>query len=176
MKTKKASDRKMSDMMKEMMEQLLRDPKGVPSAEASHVALFLANVAWNECVGLDGEREGYHNVWQAIEAGKPDLWDELESRDIDAMIDKLVEYKKTHFPDDRRRILTCGGTPKGTIQVEWLPPVAPGIDAKWETQLYGMVRTGAEKEAIRLLKKTRKMSQQEAVMKVMKIRMELGMF
>ena len=176
MKTKKTPDRKMSDMLKEMMEQLLRDPKAVVSAEASHVALFLANVAWNECVGLGGEREGYHNVWQAIEAEKPDLWDELKSRDIDAMIDELVEYKRAHFPDDRRRILTCGGTPKGTIRVEWLPPAAPGVDAKWETQLYGMVRTGAEKDAIRFLKKTRKMSQNEARMEVAKARMKLGMF
>ena len=172
----KTSDRKMSDIMKEMMEQLLRDPKAVPSSEASHVALFFANVAWNECVGLGAEREGCRHVWQAIEAEKPDLWDELKSRDIDAMIDELVAYKKTHFRKDRRRILICGGTPHGTIRVEWLPPAAPGVDAKWETQLYGMVRTGAEKDAIRFLKRTRRMSQQQAVMEVAKARVELGMF
>ena len=168
--------RKLSEIMKEMMERLLRDPAATPSSEAAHVALFFANVAWNECVGLGAEREAYRNVWQAIDAEKPDLWDELKSRDIDAMIDELVEYKKTHFPDDRRRILTCGGTPESTIRVEWLPPAAPGVDAKWETQLYGMVRTGAEKEAIRFLKKTRKMSQSEARMEVAKTRMKLGMF
>lgn len=37
-----------------------------------------------------------------IEANKPDLRDELKSRDIDAMIDELVEHKKAHFPADRR--------------------------------------------------------------------------
>jgi hypothetical protein len=173
---KKTSDRKMSEIMEEMMEQLLRDPKAVPSSEAAHVALFFANVAWNECVGLGAEREGYCNVWQAIEAEKPDLWDELKSRDIDAMIDELVEYKKTHYPDDQRRILTCGGTPHSTIRVEWLLPAAPEVDAKWEMQLYGMVRTRSEKDAIRFLKKTRKMSQNEARMEVTKIRMQLGMF
>lgn len=165
----------MSDIMKRMMEQLLRDPKAVPSSEASHVALFLANVAWNECIGLGAEREACCNVWQAIEAEKPDLWDELKSRDIDAMIDELVEYKKASYPDDRRRILTCGGTQHETIRVEWLPPAAPGVDAKWETQLFGMVKAGMEKEAVRFLKKTRKMTQQEAMMQVMKIRMQLGM-
>ena len=176
-KTKQKTDkpRKMSDIMKEMSERLLRDPQGSPSSEASHVALFLANVAWNECVGLGAEREACCNVWKAIEAEKPDLWDELKSRDIDAMIDELVEYKKAHYPDDRRRIMTCGGTPHGTIRVEWLPPVAPGVDAKWETQLYGMVRMGLEKEAIQFLKKTRKMSQHEALMEVTRIRMKLGM-
>jgi hypothetical protein len=166
---------KMSDIMKEMMEHLLRDPKAVPSSEASHVALFFANVAWNECVGLGAEREACCNVWQAIEAEKPDLWDELKSRDIDAMIDELVEYKKANYPDDRRRILTCGGTQHETIRVEWLPPAAPGVDAKWETQLFGMVKAGMEKKALRFLKKTRKMSQQEAMMQVAKIRMQLGM-
>jgi hypothetical protein len=38
-----------------------------------------------------------------------------------------------------------------------------------------MVRTGSEKDAIRFLKKTRKMSQQEAMKEVAKIRMQLGM-
>lgn len=167
--------RKMSDIMKEMMEQLLRDPQGTPSSEASHVALFLANIAWNECVGLDAEREACRNVWQAIEAEKPDLWDELKSRNIDAMIDELVEYKKTRFPDDRRRILTCGGTPQGTIRVEWLAPAAPGVDAKQEMQVCGMVRTGMDKEAVRLLKKSRNMSQQEAMLEVATIKAKLGM-
>jgi hypothetical protein len=167
--------RKMSDIMKEMMEQLLRDPKAVPSSEASHVALFFANVAWNECVGLGAEREGYRNVWQAIEDVKPDLWDELKSRDIDAMIDELVEYKKAHYPDDRRRILTCGGTPQSTIRVEWPPPAAPGVDVKWETQLYGMVRGGFEDEAVRFLKRTRRMSHNEAIREVARVRMQLGM-
>ena len=177
-KTKRKTDkpRKMSDIMKEMSERLLCDPQGNPSSEASHVALFLANVAWNECVGLGAEREACSNVWKDIEAEKPDLWDELKSRDIDAMIDELVEYKKAHFPDDQRRILTCGGTPEGTLRVEWLPPVAPGVDSHQEMQLYGMVRTGMDQEAIRFLKKTRKMSQQEAVMEVALTKMKLRMF
>ena len=166
---------KMSEIMKEMTEHLFRNPDIAHSSEALHVALFFANVAWNECVGLGAEREACCNVWQAIEAEKPDLWDELKSRDIDAMIDELVEYKKAHFPDDRRRILTCGGTSHETIRVEWLPPAAPGVDAKWETQLFGMVKAGMEKKALRFLKKTRKMSQQEAMAQVAKVRMQLGM-
>ena len=114
--------RKMSDIMKEMAWLLLRNPDAVPSSEAAHVALFFANVAWNECVGLVHDRKGYSNVWETIEAEKPELWNELKSNDIDAMIDELVAYKKAHFPNDRRRILICGGTPHSTIHVEWLPP------------------------------------------------------
>ena len=70
--------RKMSEIMKEMLELVLRNPKAVPTSEASHVALFFANVAWNECVGLDHAREGYRNVWETIEADNPELWNELK--------------------------------------------------------------------------------------------------
>ena len=133
--------RKMSDMMKEMSERLLRNPKAAHSSEAVHVALFFANLAWNECVGLvpNGSDQ---NIWQSIEAENPKLWDELKSRDIDAMIDELVAYKKAHFPDDQRRILACGGTDHRTIRVEWLPPVAPGVDVQWETGLTGWCEPG----------------------------------
>ena len=166
--------RKLSEIMKEMSESLLRDPAAATSSEAAHVALFFANVAWNECVGLDHARDGYRSTWETIEADNPELWNELKSNDIDGMIDELVEYKKAHFPDDRRRILTCGGTPQGTIRVEWLPAAAPGMDVKWETQLYGLVRTGNRKEAIRFLRETRDMSHTEATKKVAEIAVELG--
>ena len=167
--------RKMSDIMKEMTERLFRSPDVAHSSEAVHVALFFANVAWNECVGLVHPRESYRNVWETIEAENPELWNELKSNDINAMIDELVQYKKSCFPNDQRRILTCGGTPEGTIHVEWLQPAAPGVDAKWEMQLYGLVRTGQPEKAVRFLKKTRGMSRSDAQMKVAAIRMQFGM-
>jgi hypothetical protein len=86
--------RKLSEIMKEMSEMLLRNPGGVPSSEAAHVALLFANIAWNESVGLDHAREGYRNVWETIAAENPVLWNEFKSKDIDAMIDELVRYKK----------------------------------------------------------------------------------
>ena len=133
--------RKISEILMELSERLLRDPAGVPSSEAAHVALLFAHVAWNEGVGLDHAREGYRNVWEAIEAENPLLWDEFKSSDIDSMIDELVRYKKAHYPDDRRRILTCG-IPDGKVRVEWLNPAAPGVDSRWEMQLCGLVRIG----------------------------------
>jgi len=42
----------------------------LPDAAGIHVALFFANLAWNECVGLGAERERTKNIWQAIEAEK----------------------------------------------------------------------------------------------------------
>jgi hypothetical protein len=65
--------RKLSEIMKEMSETLLRNPGAVPSSEAAHVALFFANVAWNESVGLGQARDGYRNVWETIEAENPAL-------------------------------------------------------------------------------------------------------
>jgi hypothetical protein len=123
--------RKMSEIMKEMSETLLRDPRKVPSSEAGHVALFFANVAWNESVGIDHVREGHRNVWETIEAENPALWNEFKSSDIDGIIDELVRYKNAHYPDDRRRILACG-IPDGNVRVEWLAPAALGVDSKWE--------------------------------------------
>jgi hypothetical protein len=165
---------KMSEIMKEMSETLLRDPGEVPSSEAAHVALFFANVAWNESVGLADSREGYRNVWEAIESDNPELWNEFKSNDIDTMIDELVRYKKEHYPDDRRRILTCG-IPDGKVRVEWLNAAAPGVDPKWEMRLYGLVRTGEREQAIRFLQETRSLSRKEAVKRVVKVAAELGM-
>ena len=166
--------RKLSEILKEMAETLLRNPGGVPSSEAAHVALFFANVAWNESVGLDHPRDGYRNVWEAMEAENPALWDELKSRDTDALIDELVRYKQAHYPDDRRRILTCG-IADGKVRVEWLAPAAPGVDSKWEMQLYGLVRTGQKERAIRFLQDTRRLTRKEALRWVAQAAAELGM-
>jgi hypothetical protein len=89
------------------------------------------------------------------------------------MINELVQYKREHFPDDKRRILTCG-IPDGKIRVEWLNPAAPGVDSKWEMQLYGLVRSGARQEAMRFLEETQKMSRTEAAKRIAKVAAELG--
>jgi hypothetical protein len=166
--------RKLSEMLKEMSEVLLSSSSNIPSSEAAHVALLFANVAWNECVGLDGAGEGYRNVWEEIEADNPELWNEFKSNDIDGMIDELIQYKKAHFSDDRRRILTCG-IPDGKVRVEWLNAAAPGVDSKWEMRLYGLVRTNEQEQAIEFLRETRRLSRQTAVKQVKKIAADLGL-
>jgi hypothetical protein len=90
------------------------------------------------------------------------------------MIDELVEYKNQHYPDDRRRILTCG-IPDGKIRVEWLDAAAPGVDSKWEMRLFGLIRTGEREEAIQFLQETRQMSLPDAARKVAAITAEWGM-
>jgi hypothetical protein len=61
------------------------------------------------------------------------------------------------------------------VRVEWLPPAAPGVDSRWEMQLYGLVRVGERQQAIRFLQETRGLSRQEATKRVAKIAAELGM-
>jgi hypothetical protein len=164
---------KMSEIMKDMSERLLRNPGGVPSSEAAHVALMFANIAWNETVGLVHARKGYRPAWEMIEAENPEMWSEFKSNDVDAMIDELIQFKKQHYPDDQRRILTCG-IPDGKVRVEWLAAAAPGVDSQWEMQLYGLVKTGARDEAIQFLRETRRMSRNDAAKKVLAVAVELG--
>jgi len=164
---------KLSEILKKFAQTLLRDPDAEPSSEAAHVALMFANIAWNECVGMDVDRERYRNAWENIEAHNPSLWGEFKSTDIDAMIDGLVKHKKSHHSDDGRRILVCGMVESGNVHVEWLKPAAPGIDSKWEMRLYGLVRTGKKSEAIAYLKETRQLSRKEAATKVAAIVAEL---
>ena len=164
----------MSEILKEMSETLLCNPHKIPSSEAAHVALFFATAAWNESVGLTHAREGYRHVWERIETDNPALWNELKSNDVGQMIDELVNYKRCHYPNDRRRILV-GGILDGKIHVQWLPPAAPGVDTQWETRLYGLVKTGDRMDAIRFLQTTRKMSRLQAAKRVDRVATELGM-
>jgi hypothetical protein len=166
--------RKMSEIMKEMAQRVLRHPRKVPSMEAAHVAVFFANAAWNESVGLGGSREGYRHVWETVEAENPELWNEFKSNDINGMIDELVEYKEAHYPNDQRRILSCG-IDQSSVRVEWIAAAAPGVDSRWEMGLYGLVRAGETKKAIRFLQQTRGMSNKQAAKRVAEITSSLGM-
>ncbi len=167
------SRRSMSGIMEEMSRLLFREPDHIPTEQAACVAVFFATAAWNESVGLDHDREGYQHVWGNIEADHPGLWSELKSTDVDDMIDELIGYKQAHYGDDQRRILRCG-IPDSRIRVEWLPPVAPGVDSKWEMRLHGMVLTGKTEQAIRYLQETRALTRAAASALVSVISTQLG--
>jgi hypothetical protein len=84
-----------------------------------------------------------------------------------------VKFKKQHYSDDRRRILTCG-IPDGKVRVEWVDAAAPGVDSPWEMQLYGLVRIGERAKAIQFLRATRRMSRNGAAQKVLAVAAQLG--
>ena len=104
----------------------------------------------------------------------PALWSEFKFSDINANIDQLVCYKKEHYPNDQRRILACG-LPDGNVRAEWLDAVAPGVDPKWEMQLYGLVRTGEKEKAVSYLQETQRTPREGAVKRVLQIAAEMGM-
>ena len=58
--------------------------------------------------------------------------------------------------------------------MEWLNAAAPGVDARWEMRLYGLVRTGEREKAIRFLQETRSLSRAEAMKRVAEVAAELG--
>jgi len=166
--------RKMSEIMKEMSERLLRNPAATLSSEAAHIALMFANIAWNEAVGLTHGREGYRSAWETIEVENPEVWSEFKSNDVNAMIDELKAFKEQRYPDDQRRILMCG-IPDGKVRVEWLAAAAPGVDSKWEMRLYGLVRSNEREQAIRFVRETRRLSRSDAAAMVAAAAAELGM-
>ena len=160
--------RKMSEIMKEMAERLLRRPDAVHSTEAAHVSLMFAHIAWNETVGLGGDRQGYRPAWEEIEAHNPEMWSEFKSNDVDAMIDQLVVFKQQHHPEDQRRVLSCG-IPNGNVRVVWLNAATPGVDSRWEFQLYGLVNIGQQEQAIEYVRETQRVSLAAAKRKVQEV-------
>jgi len=101
------------------------------------------------------------------------MWSEFKSNDVNAMLDELIVYKKKHYANDRRRILICG-IPNGKIHVEWLAPAAPGVDSKWEMELFGLVKTGQQTQAVKFLQTTRGLNRHDAEAEVANVAVKLG--
>lgn len=138
--------RKMSEIMKEMAQRVLRVSETDASDEAFHMALMFANIAWNECVGMGGDREAKRPAWESIGQGNPDVWTEFISRDTNRLIDDLVAHKKKKHRHDRRRIALCGVV-NGNVRVEYLEPAAPGVDPAEEVSQMMQSRMKREREA-----------------------------
>jgi hypothetical protein len=69
----------------------------------------------------------------------------------------------------------CGTTPDSNVRVEWMVPATPGVNSKWEMQLFGLVRTGEREQAIKFLQKTVGVSRKDAAKKVASVVAQLKM-
>ena len=98
--------------------RLLKKPDDIPSAAAA--ALLLASAAWNSAVGDNGLRDRHREMLKRLAWNRGEPRAELVSRDSARLIDELFEYKRAHFPDDGRRIITVGMSPGGNVQVQWV--------------------------------------------------------
>jgi hypothetical protein len=118
MKLKK-TEKKMSDIFKEMAFTVLKDPQAIPSSEAAHTALLLSHVAWNRAIGVGFADAAFKGILKTFEKARPSLWEEFPTKDWKNMIEQLIEYKKMHYPDDNRVVVVCGIKDPGVIHVEW---------------------------------------------------------
>lgn len=159
------NDRKMSDIMLEMLGVVLKDPEAETSTAAAQVGLMTANLAWNESIGAISGRKQLKDLIRSIEAEEPELWRELKFKNSDVLIDVLLDYKKKHFPDDHRRIIVCGII-DDKIRVEWLKPAEPGVDSDREMALYSMIYFGDNKKAIKFVMESEGLSREAATKKV----------
>lgn len=109
---------KLSEIMKEMAQTVLRNPIS-PSSEAAHAALLFAHIAWNRFLGATGSNIDYKPLLEEFETSNPLFWKELRSDNSEKIIHKLMDHKKKCYPQDSRVIKLCGMV-DGKIHVEWV--------------------------------------------------------
>ena len=108
---------KMSQLILAVAERALAKPTEKSSREAVAAALLLAPVAWNRALDpRGGAQVGYYRkLLTALEAENPKCLGELKSTNWEALIQELVNVKKTSCPGDTgssdcaasRRRITC---------------------------------------------------------------------
>lgn len=116
---RKEKPKKISDLLKEMALTVLRNPEAIPSGEAAHAALLFSHVAWNRAAGDTFTDMECKSILRKFEKTRPSFWEELITKDWRVMVQQLMDYKKTQYPDDNRVIVVCGMRQPGVIHVEW---------------------------------------------------------
>jgi hypothetical protein len=114
----KRTDRRLSEIVKELAQTQLRDPEAVPSSEAAHAALLLTHVGWNRSLGALVPEAQYRQMLEEFESFNPALWNELADNDPERMSAQLAALKQARYPDDDRVIRVCGMR-AGNVHVEW---------------------------------------------------------
>ncbi len=114
------TERKMSEIFKEMAFTILKNPRALPSSEAMHAGLLVAHVAWNRELGESFPDEQYEAVLKEFSKSRPSMWKEFSTRNTRLMIEKLRVYKRINYPDDSRIVIICGMRESGVIHIEWV--------------------------------------------------------
>lgn len=116
-----ANERKLADLLMEMAGSILRHPKRAPSELSMAASIGLATAAWNASVLGTDANDLARGVSDNLDWGDFRPWYEHRSGNVRELIDALVAYKKTHFPDDEREILIAELSPDGDLRVHWTP-------------------------------------------------------
>ena len=122
MRNSNKSEKKISEIFKEMASVILKDPNAIPSAEAAHAGLLLSHAAWNRTVGEEFSDADCAKGLKKFEKSRPSLWNEFRDRDWKLMIEQLITYKTGHYSEDKRIVVICGMRAPGIIHVEWKYP------------------------------------------------------
>jgi len=122
-------DRKLSDILIEIAMQELKSPK-YGHSEVMHPLMMLSYVAWNRDTKSPDYLEGYQSEVAKFRISKRKLRTELISDDWPTILQRMIEYKQSQFPDDRRVITLCAFTPWDTLRVEWQPETGQNSGTK----------------------------------------------
>ena len=120
-KDKTVNDRKLSDLLMEMGKSILLHSNRAPSEISMAASIGLATAAWNAAVLETDANELAHGVSDNLDWGNARPWFEHRSSDVRELVDALVAYKKSRFPDDEREILIAELSPDGDLRVHWKP-------------------------------------------------------
>ena len=167
--------KKLSEIMKELANTVVRSPFSLSSAGAN-AALLLAHVAWNRSLGEEASESTCRQVLAEAQRVDPGLWSELRGCDPERLIARLMRLKRQRYPLDDRVIKLCV-LRRGKVHVEWYE----GSDVRESRRMaHGHLQRGIElvlggndEEAIDHLCRTAGMAKEEARGLVMKLRKTL---
>ena len=120
--------RKLSDILIEIAKIGFKAPfrELEPAPKAAHILMWLANQAWNREVYAHQGHLAFNAPGPIVEAmireflvSRADLEQQLISTNWETIIELMQVYKRRHFPEDTRRIIASGYTPRGTLRVLW---------------------------------------------------------
>jgi hypothetical protein len=157
--------RKLSDIMRELVEAVLRDPRAERTPAAVEAALLLAHVAWNRALGRPAEEVQYRPMLADLERTDPGFWDELADNDAERLIERLMALKQARYPQDDR-VIQLAVLSAGHVHVEWYEGedirecdrIATGHLAR----MLELILAGDQAEAVRHTCRTTGMSPDEA--------------
>jgi len=113
-------EKKLSEIIIEIAAVGLKRQEDMHS-EVVHILMFLAHIAWNRDVRngnyyTDGECFSFID---RFDMSPGVLKEKLISTDWESLITKMREYKRIHYPNDKRFIVSIGYTERETLQVMW---------------------------------------------------------
>ena len=111
---------KLSEIITEIAMLGFKDKK-YGHSDLMHPLVFLAHVAWNkDTMSPDYLEDEYRKHLRKFVFPKKKITRELITDDWERILGRMMEYKREHFPKDRRIITLCAYTPSETFRVEWI--------------------------------------------------------